>query len=318
MENSQKASPSILSDMLCALKRFDEEAHGIVNGWLSELEKCPVPSVIYHYTTDVGLRGILESGKLWLTDLFYLNDPSELQHGVSIAMDLLHDHPIVCQELPQDFSGGLQEKRLQKIANFFVCSFSACGDDLGQWRAYADNGRGYALGFNTKSLEETFCANAKKKALDGTPISDGETFPVTYDDSKLVEIHRQIIERGQNLSQQAVNAHRAELLGRLATYVVHTSVYFKHRAYINENEYRFLEVHRADGQLEVKFRPRAYELIRYREFDWRNAGAGVLKKIVIGPAADKGKSREFAERCLHDSRCNDVEIVCSDIPYGPR
>jgi hypothetical protein len=33
------------------------------------------PPIIYHYTNDAGLRGILESGKLWLTDIFDLNDP---------------------------------------------------------------------------------------------------------------------------------------------------------------------------------------------------------------------------------------------------
>jgi hypothetical protein len=37
------------------------------------------PHIIYHYTGDVGLRGILETGQLWLTDVYGLNDPSELR-----------------------------------------------------------------------------------------------------------------------------------------------------------------------------------------------------------------------------------------------
>jgi len=38
---------------------------------------------------DVGLRGILETGQLWLTDVFSLNDPSELNHGFSLLLKAL-------------------------------------------------------------------------------------------------------------------------------------------------------------------------------------------------------------------------------------
>ncbi len=322
MENSQNSNASIPSDMPCALKTFDEEANTIVDGWLSELKRCPVPEHIYHYTADIGLRGILESGKLWLTDVFSLNDPSEVQHGVSIAMDLFDKQTNgkndECQELARDFRGGLQGKSLKKIAHFFVCSFSACKDDLGQWRAYADNGRGYALGFDTTSIKDQF----------RRPLPENrDAFPVTYDDCDLTEIHRRIIEKVcphallpcyEKLSQRAINTYRAELLGKLATHVVHASLYFKHKAYSNEQEYRFLEVHSADTQPDVQYRSRPYSLIKYREFDWKCAGPRVLKKIIIGPAAlheNHKKTRKFAEDCLDKCGIKDVDIVDSDIPY---
>ena len=53
------------------------------------LDSEPPPSTIYHYTTDQGLRGILENGSLWVTDIFSLNDPSELKHGLQIAEEAL-------------------------------------------------------------------------------------------------------------------------------------------------------------------------------------------------------------------------------------
>jgi hypothetical protein len=45
---------------------------------------------------------------------------------------------------------------IENIANFFVCSFSKDGNDLSQWRSYADDGRGYVLGFDTQALEQAF------------------------------------------------------------------------------------------------------------------------------------------------------------------
>jgi hypothetical protein len=86
-------------------------------------------------------------------------------------------------------------------------------------------------------------------------------------------------------------------------------------AYGSEEEYRFLEMYLADITAGVKFRPRDYELIKYREFDWRSAGGDVLKKIIVGPAADYEKARAFAQRCLDDFGFTNVEIVRSDIPY---
>jgi hypothetical protein len=76
---------------------------------------------------------------------------------------------------------------------------------------------------------------------------------------------------------------------------------------------------RISSSPEHKLRPRAQRLIKYRELDWRAAGLGVLKKIIIGPAADFEKSKRFAEDCLSDSGIDIaiVEISQSQIPYKP-
>ena len=45
----------------------------------------------------------------------------------------------------------------------FICCFSADGDVLSQWRAYADDGVGVAIGFATHSLEKL---NVRSVAID--------------------------------------------------------------------------------------------------------------------------------------------------------
>jgi len=78
--------------ILEALDKFNEESSRINDDIIKSLiSNAELPPFIYHYTNDVGLRGILKTGKFWLTDIFALNDPSELEHGVSHFIKALDD-----------------------------------------------------------------------------------------------------------------------------------------------------------------------------------------------------------------------------------
>jgi hypothetical protein len=137
--------PTISADMMEAITRFDRQADDIVRNLARTFDAEAPPSMIYHYTNDAGLRAILESGRLWLTDIFDLNDPSELRHSFTHAVESLGRWAeTVSSDKPEAtvFSRHFAEFRdrggLQAAAHYFVCSFSCCGDELGQWRAYAD------------------------------------------------------------------------------------------------------------------------------------------------------------------------------------
>ena len=69
---------SIPDDLQMAIKQFEKKTDEIIGSFLKESDSEPSPEIIYHYTDDRGLQGILKSGKFWLTDIFNLNDPSEL------------------------------------------------------------------------------------------------------------------------------------------------------------------------------------------------------------------------------------------------
>ncbi|MGA9505323.1 MAG: DUF2971 domain-containing protein, partial [Terriglobales bacterium] len=267
-----------------------------------------------HYTGDGGLRGILETGQLWLTDVFSLNDPSELNHGFSLLLRALMNNAV--SRDAKNFAQGLADfsKRvgIREIGNHFVCCFSESGDDLGQWRAYADNGRGYVLGFDTAELEAAFTK----------PDQPGyaQASPLTYDDAQLEDIHRQIVERLFQLISLPCGstAVQAEWYTFLTLKALNAGLYFKHEAYSNEREYRFLEAHPSDQPVPgVKIRHRPYSLIRYREFNWRQLAPGALKQIVIGPAADRQQAHQFVGDCLRFFHSGTVRISRSNIPYRP-
>ena len=245
-----------------------------------------------------------------------------MSHGFSHAVNILNgkaaEGPPESQVFAKHFSA-FHKAGMQGSAHYFVCSFSADGNDLGQWRAYADNGRGYALGFDAKALEDVFTKE------NGVAIPNNCSFQVTYKGAVLTDIHRKMIDsmfdlislpRGKHMESATRNAYLKELSVTLSVHVLRAALFFKHEAYRNESEYRFLQIHRADvPPPEVKRRYRSYELVKYREFDWKRLQAGALKQIVVGPAADPAKATRFATDCLAACNVEDVEVVCSDIPY---
>ena len=68
------------------IHEFGGAAEGVLAAFTDDLDRRPVPRVLYHYTNEEGLYGILKSGSIRLSDLFYQNDPSELQHGIDYAL----------------------------------------------------------------------------------------------------------------------------------------------------------------------------------------------------------------------------------------
>jgi len=52
---------------------------------VEELFSMPIPERVWHYTTLVGLEGILTSGMMWATDARFTNDRTEFVHTCPIT-----------------------------------------------------------------------------------------------------------------------------------------------------------------------------------------------------------------------------------------
>lgn len=102
--------------------------------------------VRYHYTSLAGCHGIIESGKLWFTDHRFLNDEHELTQGLSA---LLKHFP----EESGSFNTAFEIHRLN--THYCVLSLSKSHKILSQWRGYAADGTGIAIGFSAQFLEKS-------------------------------------------------------------------------------------------------------------------------------------------------------------------
>ena len=307
-----------------ALARFEADADRLIEDVIKRIVVTKVtPHKIVHYTDDKGLRGILESGNLWFTDIFHLNDPSELRHGCSFAAEHLNQladrgGPDE-REFAQKF-GNFVRYGAPRSAKYFVCAFSADYDDLGQWRAYADDGRGYALEFDGAILEGKFAKNA-----DGSANAHNSTFAITYEEGDLSAAHKALIDDALPLvglpRKLSLNtADRNDFLKRLSVAlslrVLRSALFFKHHAYFAEQEFRFMQLYAADeNPPNLQMRYRSHEMVKYLAFDWRGVCPDALKSIKVGPASDKQRSIRFARECLQAFQPTRVEIVASAIPY---
>jgi hypothetical protein len=108
--------------------------------------------VLFHYTTQAGVLGILQGNRLWATKAHYLNDSSEYSYGLALISDVLRERIKERGTEPErdKLDGVLQQMLGIQTMNVFVTSLTAEADLLSQWRAYG----GYALGFKARSLRD--------------------------------------------------------------------------------------------------------------------------------------------------------------------
>ncbi|MDP3829870.1 MAG: DUF2971 domain-containing protein, partial [Ignavibacteriaceae bacterium] len=90
-----------------------------------------------------------------------MNDSKELSWGRDILTEVLKKHR---DEFQQEF-------RIQLIFIVFsieknllplIASFSGDGDLLSQWRAYADDGKGFSIGLDASYINDYFPVRLKK------------------------------------------------------------------------------------------------------------------------------------------------------------
>lgn len=110
---------------------------------------------IYHYCSVDSFLRIVQSGEIWLTNIFFMNDSAEhywLRHIAVAVIDRL-----VSESEEFDRVTGKQIRRRCLATNDFHHVYCACfsedGDSLGQWRSYGDDGKGVAVGFNVRALD---------------------------------------------------------------------------------------------------------------------------------------------------------------------
>jgi len=111
--------------------------------------------VLFHYTSQESLQKIVESRRLRLTNVYYVNDSGE----ISFAMKHFQSHlkrfavDASCQtkEVLLDLDWWIGTL-LRDVHSVFTFSLSRHRNLLSQWRAYTSHGCGVSIGFDPASL----------------------------------------------------------------------------------------------------------------------------------------------------------------------
>ena len=122
---------------------------------------------ILHYTTLEGLKGILESGSLWASDIRFLNDIQEFKSGKKTFRDHLCSEYLKLDKISQDEAAHLAnnisevvfggaESHIALLSTSFCSvpggSYDAKNGLLSQWRGYGGK-TGVAIVFERSSID---------------------------------------------------------------------------------------------------------------------------------------------------------------------
>jgi hypothetical protein len=291
----------------------------------AEQARSSITAPLYHYTDGRGLKGIIQSGQIWFTDYRHLNDPSELVHGIDMAHKAAQAIATGVDGLLvtflELFVDMFRHSNFDATLEFYIASFSRARNDLGQWRAYADNGRGFAIGLAPGMFDvKNYPTDCRLPEFLG---------PVIYADDQIFDRHHAALEtaaaifletfneRSDLMRDKAIGTAFMQAFAReiIAQPLIWNCLTSKHRAYEHEQEAR-LVILGQPAQLwrHVTTRFRGSEVVPYIKHPMPVRTN--LAEIVIGPAAPADAER--AIRVMLNSLGIDPKSVSIDqsrIPY---
>ena len=292
-------------------------------------------SLLYHYTTATGLKGIVDDGAIRASDAEFLNDAMELRFG----RDELHEALIaeaerIAPEADLDLRGGAGYSRatvmrsaashlrpdgifLSKQAHsVYVACFCEGGDLLSQWRGYAAEG-GYAIGFSSGALRDIGPITTTLKAiseegrildhLEG-PSLEVRLVQVSYGPDAIAPVVRRVVE---TVAPNPVGHPGSKGWAQALLVVLPELATIKHAAFEEEHEWRLLVVG-SQGLENVQFRIGALGLIPYIPL---SLPTNSIAEIVIGPGPNPDVREHGVIRFLAMNGLDDVSVRHSSAPH---
>jgi hypothetical protein len=219
---------------------------------------------------------------VFATDKHFLNDRTEVLHGMETANKGLKSQ--IAKSNEQSFKNLVGEtcKNIETEAQrHFIFSMSERGDDLSQWRGYANEGNGFSIGFDAGQL---------RRMSMGTNAPFGFN-RVSYSSTQFMHL----------ISKLSIDFSKADLEDEnvdntascFATAVDVASCYYKHTSFRYEREWRLVSYH--DDE-EILTRVSQERLTPYIQIPLcANDEQLPILEIGIGPAVKNPNTRSALE-----------------------
>jgi hypothetical protein len=272
--------------------------------------------MVYHYCSAEAFLGIISSRTMWLSAHYLLNDSTERDWGYSIF-----------QKATKQLEGEVGKTFIDNVTAIvniaysntivMIGCYSLDADVLSQWVRYADNGRGFAIGFSP----QLFQMPAKRlRVLYDEDLQIGEML------GNLRHTHKYETSIGFRYDDK-FQSHWYQVGLDLCAY--------KNPAFKEEKEIRLAHIsglipegqsakllgagaRGTDGKrlsrpLKINFRVSNGILVPYVALDYSNKGAiSPIKEVIIGPRNENAKSN--VEVFLNTTGVKDVTVRRSDVP----
>ncbi len=274
-----------------------------------------IPDILYHYTTQQGLLGILTNASLWATHILYLNDQKEYWHAFDVTRKVIQDKlKTLTDELQiRRLDGIHRELCAHQSADIFVASLSEDGDSLSQWRAYGANGNGFSIGFSREKLNH-LALNAgwrlDRCSYDLESKINKVLPPINSDVQARHSVESITTYEGEKNCVFVTSSKYDDFTKEILKF----TPFLKHAAFHEEKEWRL--VLDKDDQSLISHRAGQNLLMPYREFSLlMKETLDCISEIVVGPTAHIDLSERSLKSFLESKYLYAIETKQSTIPY---
>lgn len=288
----------------------------------------PVPP-LFHYTGAHGVRGILNSDRIWASGAQHMNDSMEVIYGYDIMMDALRKK-VRSGKLPERsqkvFGDVLRavEQPDSPFADAYFASFCEKGNLLSQWRAYAGT-QGFAIEVDPLVIHGELTLTTK------APARNLRLAKVEYDPHRQHEGFKQIF----NDLIETIEKQQGDLKVLTVTLTEFVRIVLsswaatvKHPGFQEEQEWRV--IFQPMITLEEKYHSTEQFVVRVEDFalvthvelmpsdilpsHGKNGPKLPIKSITCGPNVSMRSTMRALEILLRNNRYEGVQILKSEIP----
>ena len=240
--------------------------------------------ILYHYCGLDAFLSIIKNSTLWLSDIRKSNDYLECVYCRDKINEKIRGFLEDDKEALEawDFGYNINSDLSMDMISYVAC-FSENKDQLSQWRGYADNGAGIAVGFSRESF-----ADLKEAAPSHISFRK-----VIYDEKE----QEKFIER---IARESIKAMETKPVAQVAAEL--NQIYrlqfpvLKNASFEEEAEWRiifndsFSKRKRHVGKnilfSGIRYTVREKRLVSYIEMDFSKLKYNAIKEIWIGPKAE--------------------------------
>ncbi len=264
-------------------------------------------TTLFHYTSARGLLGILDTGNIYASSAYHLNDSMEFRYAIELMVNQVRARLNVETGPWNTMYGELLEQlpSTAKDAQVFVASFSEEGDLLSQWMAYSGPSNGFALGLSPQHFEAARAAGFRLVRC-------------VYDRARQAELAGAAIDTicqsGGLLDEEAIDK------------ILITAAALKHPGFFREAEWRLIKplVLGSGESRGILFREGRLGMVPFLKAPLvLDGGKLVPSAIHIGPSGDAAATEAAVNTLLYARGLkgllggSQVKVVPSSTPYRP-
>lgn len=277
----------------------------------------PAPEILFHYTGIGSLLGMGNSGSVWASNAYYLNDSREVIHACDILSRNIRARLESTQaNTPEsaflDQLNKWSESFKTTHHNVFIFSLSEERSLLSQWRSYTPHGKGVSIGFSTTAIESMTKSSASVLAK------------CVYDPNRQQEVIIDLIEMilqtfrqeisSIDVSQSHPSQSYFKFLEKFRGDFLKVLCLIKHSAFSEEKEWRIISPYfAAHTAPQIKFREGASMLVPFIEIHLPKVRP-IFKEVVLGPSQHQNLSMSALSAYLTNTGQCSTTVNCT-IPY---